>query len=145
MREKIPFLWFVGNISVLKFWGCPAETGAKISFILFRWLNHLFNNFRQNETRDDNREKEENNWTFNVIQMLLNTTGKLKLRWKMFFPNYERYIIPEGAIKSQVKSLSLEDVLTQVNRDLGVSSIYKIIYVVHNLWIHDFANSANIC
>lgn len=50
-----------------------------------------------------------------------------------FFPNYERYIIPEGAIKSQVKSLSLEDVLMQVNRDLGVSSIYKIIYVVHNL------------
>lgn len=31
VREKIPFLWFVGNISVLKFCGCPAEIGAKIS------------------------------------------------------------------------------------------------------------------
>lgn len=32
VREKIPFLWFEGNISVLKFCGCPAETGAKIGF-----------------------------------------------------------------------------------------------------------------
>lgn len=63
----------------------------------------------------------------------LTPLGNLSLDERCFFPNYERYIIPEGAIKSQVKSLSLEDVLTQVNRDLGVSSIYKIIYVVHNL------------
>lgn len=59
VREKIPFLWFVGNISVLKFCGCPAETGAKISFILLRWLNIFLNNLRQNDTRDDNREEGE--------------------------------------------------------------------------------------
>lgn len=33
VREEIPFLWFVGNISVLKFCGCPAEIGAKISWL----------------------------------------------------------------------------------------------------------------
>lgn len=146
VREKIPFLWFVGNISVLKFCGCPAETGAKISLILFRLLNNFVKQFKtEQDQRWQQREGREIIEHSVPCRCYLTPLGNLCFDERCF-SNYELYIIPKGAIKPQVKSLLLKryKVMTQVNRDLGVSSIYKGIYVVHNLWIHDFANSANI-
>lgn len=101
VREKIPFLWFVGNISVLKFCGCPAETGAKISFILLRKLDHFLNNLRQKKTRPEmtTQKRERNNWTFNATQMLLNHCAPLCKLNEIYYSTNEPYTSPESAIK----------------------------------------------
>lgn len=79
-------------------------------------LNNIFKQFPDRMRPETTAEKRRrNNWTFNAIQTLLNTDGKLMVRWKMFFQLWAIYVIPEGAIKTQVKlSLKRYKVLTQV-------------------------------